>query len=677
MKKFYDIKVRRKRVLVPPDLKEPGHFDDFWQGHGFQPQEGPRPPRKDRAGVSKIIMVCAFLVSFTMLALGRVYVVKADMEFDANSAKENINKAISNLSAGDFDGAYQEGNEARNKINKIKINLQSWGQNSQYLKLIGYRSDLVTMETLIDSLDKILDITTQSKNIIESTTNELSAPANSTLEAPSIKVNLTAVNDYLTNYQKQISEVSDEIKKISDSNTFISQEEIAVINAGVTKISSNIEMVQRQYIPLLQWFLADGHERNIMLLFQNNAELRASGGFIGSYAVIHTKNSQIAKIDFQTNIYKLDNAADVPTDATLPPEFKILTGGKLYLRDANFAVDGPESFAKVLNLYKTESGQSLDGVVAVDTTLVTQLLSIVGPIDMPQYQIKIDNNNFLKAITTEVEQTYFTRNGAVQENEPKKVLSEMMPLLLNKVFSGLKDSHNRSKITKVFSGSLSSKHILFYARDQEVQKIISNLNLGAGVANGNYDYFFSHSTNIGGAKSSLNIIENVNDQIDISNDGVINHQVTIERQHSGNGAWPDYTNVNLMRILMPTGSNLTDFKALKGNFYAHFDKQYEKDADHYLGQEAGKDKLTFWMNTAPQTTSEASFSYASGYKIDTAANSKDYKLYLQKEAGTPDYWYTLTINYPNNWHLKNSLVNSTLQYRILLNRDKLLDIEFE
>src|SRR3990170_4541930 len=44
-----------------------------------------------------------------------------------------------------------------------------------------------------------------------------------------------------------------------------------------------------------------------LILFQNNAELRSSGGFIGSYAVLEIEKFEIKNLFFNTNIYALDN----------------------------------------------------------------------------------------------------------------------------------------------------------------------------------------------------------------------------------------------------------------------------------------------------------------------------------------------------------------------------------
>jgi hypothetical protein len=90
---------------------------------------------------------------------------------------------------------------------------------------------------------------------------------------------------------------------------------------------------------LLPRFGGYPEEQNYLILFQNNTELRPSGGFIGSFGLLDIKSGEI--VDFKTtDTYNIDNPADTKIDH--PWQLPKLVHPDLntwYLRDANWSPD--------------------------------------------------------------------------------------------------------------------------------------------------------------------------------------------------------------------------------------------------------------------------------------------------------------------------------------------------
>lgn len=671
MKKIHDIKPRVRKPRKPENHLS--WSESFWFGH-----KPAKPSRKriDYTSLGRRILFATILVALLMLASGRAYVVKADLTSSADLAQQHLNKSLTLLQAGEYDQALDESVKAKAEVEKIKLNLQAWGQDSKYLRLIDYRSDIVGAENLITSIDEVLDIATSTKELIETTATSLSGQKMVDSTNIDFKIDLAVLERHIKEKSDQIDKLNASLKRNKVSSNIVSaQEQQKVIDSFAT-LSQSLAQIQNNLLPLLKWYSGVDGEKKIMLLLQNNAEIRGSGGFIGSYAIITAKDSSIKRIDFQTNIYKLDKSAEGKVNVAAPPEYDVLYGGKMFLRDANYAVDGPESLGKVQELYQLESEQRLDGIIAIDTSLITSLLKLTGPVEFPDLGLSITSDNFLTTVQAEVEQNYFTRAGALAENEPKKILAQMMPIVLNRTFAKMKDNKSRSEVLKILTNSISAKHIIFYSGSPEIENTLGQLNLSGKLSTANYDYFMSHSTNIGGGKSSLNIAEDVSDEINISDKGEVTHNVTIIRKHQGTGVWPDGTNINLMRILLPNDSEVTDFAATEGNFWPHMDQKRSKEIDHYIGTEAGKTKLSFWMNTPAGSTTQANFSYKSAYKIYTKDSENVYRLFLQKEPGSNANNYHFTIKYPKSWNFVADYVHQDLKYDIALDKDKILELRF-
>jgi len=131
--------------------------------------------------------------------------------------------------------------------------------------------------------------------------------------------------------------------------------------------------------------------RRYLVLTQNPAELRPTGGFIGSYGLVSFDKGKITERTFQ-DVYLLDNPVDYPY-VEPPPALAqhILRPGLTWsLRDANWSPDFPTSAQDALRLYVNKSEDTtVDGVVGVTTNTIDELLRITGPITVPDYDVTL------------------------------------------------------------------------------------------------------------------------------------------------------------------------------------------------------------------------------------------------------------------------------------------------
>ncbi len=141
---------------------------------------------------------------------------------------------------------------------------------------------------------------------------------------------------------------------------------------------------------VLTEFLHGDHR--IILVFQNSEELRATGGFIGSYAVVDISNGAVAPIQFY-DIFDADG--QITTEFEAPPGVKeYLSGGHgLRLPNANWNPDFPSSAQDLLQYFALAKVQNVDGLVAINLSVVEDLLKITGPINLPDYPQAVTAQN--------------------------------------------------------------------------------------------------------------------------------------------------------------------------------------------------------------------------------------------------------------------------------------------
>jgi hypothetical protein len=122
--------------------------------------------------------------------------------------------------------------------------------------------------------------------------------------------------------------------------------------------------------------------RRYLVVGQNNYELRATGGFIGSAGVATLQDGQLADLAYGSS-YTVD--ADARAPAAPIPMQRYLGLGAWYLRDANWWPDFPASAAQLETAWLRAGQPAVDGVIAFDMTAVVSLLRAVGPIEVAGY----------------------------------------------------------------------------------------------------------------------------------------------------------------------------------------------------------------------------------------------------------------------------------------------------
>lgn len=304
-------------------------------------------------------------------------------------------------------------------------------------------------------------------------------------------------------------------------------------------------------------------ERRLLLFFQNPAEIRPAGGFIGSYADLAVKNGQMTNLDVR-DIYDPDGQFFLKV---VPPEPLQGIVTKWAARDANWFFDFPTSaktvsaFLEASKIYE-ESRVAFDGAIAVNINVLESILKIVGSIPMEDYELVISSDNFLREIQREVEAGEDKTKG-----HPKRILQVLTPVILERLKNLDKDE--RSELFDILRRHIAKKDIMFYVEDTELASFLRE----AGVDGSVYDlpsnfwgsYLGVVNANVAGGKSDAFVFQSIESRINIDTDGGILTDVIIKREHRGNkekDPWWRATNKNFIQIFTNPASNLL---SLSGN----------------------------------------------------------------------------------------------------------------
>ena len=417
--------------------------------------------------------------------------------------------------------------------------------------------------------------------------------------------------------------------------------------------------------------------RRYLLIFQNPAELRPTGGFAGSFALVDIKDGNLIKIDIPAGgSYDLQGQL---SKYVIPPMPLLLANKRWEFQDANWWPDFPASAKKMLWFYRHSRNLTADGVIAINADVLNRILSIIGPVAEQNRDLVISKTNALATIQDIVE-----FGPEKKANKPKQILSDLAPLFIDS-FKKMKPQEVLPMLANL-EEALQAKEIQAYFTDVNTQNTIKEFGWGGEVANisADQDYLFVVNTNIQGQKSDAKIKQTISHQAVVQPDGTILNSVVISREHTGQPDEKLYgqNNIDYLRIYVPEGSELArasgftwpdeqKFRAPenwyeKDQMLAEVEKEigFDKESGTRVTGEFGKTVFANWIITEPGKTSQVQFIYklpflawpktqesslGSWAKIfQSESPASRYQLITQRQSGITS-GFDSQIIYPDGW----------------------------
>lgn len=200
-----------------------------------------------------------------------------------------------------------------------------------------------------------------------------------------------------------------------DTTGTVGQVDTAVdqLASVLAKASSAAETADRA-VTLLPDMMGQSEPKKYLLLFQNNAELRSTGGVPSAVALMTAEKGRLA-------LQKQASSADFPELAKpvidLPLETEGIYGSITgrFLQDVNLTPRFPLTGEIAQQLWKKRYGATVDGVISIDPVALGYLLTATGDVTLPNGDILTSSNvvtsllsdSYAKYPDPAVQDTYF------------------------------------------------------------------------------------------------------------------------------------------------------------------------------------------------------------------------------------------------------------------------------
>jgi len=383
-------------------------------------------------------------------------------------------------------------------------------------------------------------------------------------------------------------------------------------------------------IKKLPEILGSKKEKTYLILYQNDKERRATGGFLTFYAIFKIKNGKMT-IYRSDDIYSLDNT--IANHPAAPPEIITYHKGvsQFYIRDSNLSPDFVQSIRLFEGLYiKSGAKVEYDGIIALDSKILVDMLTIFGDVDVNG--IRFSARNDQRCDCPQVIYTLFDLVdrpvGYFKENR-KGILGDLMYRLFYNAI-GFSPSKYWGTLMQTMFKNLDEKHILVYFIDQETQKSLEELNFAGRIKEYQGDYLHINNVNFAGAKANMFVSEKISSRTNGKD-----REVTVNFRNpypasdcnlERGGLCLNATLRNWIRVYVPQGSKLISFQGST------------KKVQTY--DELGKTIFEGFLEVPTQGQATVIVKYTLPSNID----SNNYSLLIQKQPGVENQKWKVEFN---------------------------------
>jgi len=410
----------------------------------------------------------------------------------------------------------------------------------------------------------------------------------------------------------------------------------------------------KPFTPFANYLLGNGQPTSYLVLLGNDAEMRANGGFVGSYAkiVISSPPSSSRGATRRGDLYQLWQSQFVNLNIDLSFQDIYVPNGQLKgyvappvpiqeafqhgtweLANADWEPDFPTS-ANTLRWFFEKGGEiNPDNLIILNLSTIRKILDVVGSFDVPEYQANLTPDNLYLFLQGKVEMNFFP--GSTQKKDVLTAVGQNLKKTILKL-----PLDKKYRIAQILYRDLVNQNIVINSNNEAFQNLLLQKNFAGHLSSSSPDTYLLVETNLGANKANAYVERQTTHTITFQ-DNRVTHSVTVKFQNSSPQSSPnppfqyggDYQ--AFLRFYIPKNAE-----------YINIDREIPPIADRPSAKfkpadrvEAyGLTELGFWLTTPAQGQTTVTLSFS------LPISAKDYSLTLLKQHGFVSSPQTITID---------------------------------
>jgi hypothetical protein len=366
-----------------------------------------------------------------------------------------------------------------------------------------------------------------------------------------------------------------------------------------------------------------------LVLIQDNNELRPSGGFLNTYALLSFQKNRLIDLKIDSTL-RLDS--QLLGQIEPPQNIATLTGNPHWnFSDSNYSPFFPETAKQIAWFYEKITGQKIDGVINLNLSFFEKYLKYYQPLTLNNQEFNSDNLRLILANPT--------------QNDSENDLTKITQTIFNDIKS------NRTPLAtlaRTFLDTTADGDINLWLADDNSENLINTTNLSGIIKNLPCppqfinspclpETFYFNESNYSINKSNYYSKRHLEHIINLDNDR-ITHQIIVN--YSYPNPVPKTGNLQyqaLIYLYAPSGVNLTEVT---------LDDQILDKETIFIVNKYGLTQIEFPIKFNLNQNHRLAINLQSNQKISINGNLTSYSLNLYKQPGINNTTTQVIINYP-------------------------------
>lgn len=481
------------------------------------PRRAANPREAGRSRTRAVIAVAAVVFSVVVLAAAGAYWAKGFYE-SANEAKAQALAGVGSLAVGDSTSAASKFDAARVSFVKAKAMFgPEWlADVAKLIPLVGRQV------AAADALVTIGVHGSEAGTELAATLAEMPAPPKKGAAKPAAITEAARI--HLDAALVSLCAAADHTPDLAEDGLVQPLADVVrSVNGALTPVSSFLTRCD-SLVEFERYLLSK--QRRYLLVSQHPGEIKPTGGFIGSYGIV-----EVGPKGFSIKKYSGVEDLVVPPDLHIPsPPGDILTKWFKF-RDANWWIDYPTS-ARALLMFWHEYGQApVDGVIAIDTSAMSAVLDVTGPITVTKHNETFTAENLLEHLNYLVETEFYERQveagGTLSAKEKKAVIAALAHEMTKRVSGG--GSQVLAGTASALARAADEKHVQFYSSDPAAQAAAEGLGWSGALTApvGTTDLLAATNTMNRAGKVNIGVRKTIDYQVALAADGSAQTTLTL------------------------------------------------------------------------------------------------------------------------------------------------------
>ncbi len=319
--------------------------------------------------------------------------------------------------------------------------------------------------------------------------------------------------------------------------------------------------------------LGAGGSRTYLMGFQTNAEARGTGGLLGGVGILRFDDGK-ATVDTLAPNTELANAVAA---VDLGPEFNRVYGWTnpyTDYRNSNMSPHFPYAAEIWSSMWANQTGQRVDGVIAIDPVALSYLLGALGPITMPDGEVITEQNVVELTMSTAYARfpakfRYFPNGDRLTiDNDRKEYLQGIAREVVKKLTGQMQSPQ---KMLDALGRAIGERRISVWSANPADQQVLEETPLAHVLPRAESPYSQVVINNLAGNKMDYYLRRQIEYVADICDGDTRNSTVTVRLTNISSGApLPEYVGgtpgLKALPLSAPSGTMVSSVKifATKG-----------------------------------------------------------------------------------------------------------------